>query len=250
MTWEAHYRQGKTDEITGRFFEPRVSEEFYDNKNDFDNVHNLIDEPKHKKRIATLKKALRKRQLELYDSGLIPEAMRNKRAREYGMTIYDMVRDPKLYPLADYLDAADRALLRDPKNVRAFIRDMKNPDSAIRYWAVVGLHLLDSAAQPAIVELQKALEDEEEEVVMIAAWTLVKLGNRKEGLARLESMIGHKDNLTNEKLYNIIDWMDEDGKPLVKACLKYFEKKGKPMDRHRIVQKLADEFEMKSEFWN
>ena len=44
--------------------------------------------------------------------------------------------------------------------------------------------------------------------------------------------------------------MDEDGKPLVKACLKYFEKKGKPMDRHRIVQKLADEFEMKSEFWN
>ncbi len=30
--WEQHHREGKTNEITGRFFRPRVSEEFYDNK--------------------------------------------------------------------------------------------------------------------------------------------------------------------------------------------------------------------------
>ncbi len=38
--WEKHHREGKTDAVTGRFFEPRVSEEFYDNEADFDNVHN------------------------------------------------------------------------------------------------------------------------------------------------------------------------------------------------------------------
>ena len=43
----AYHRDGKTNEVTGRFFRPRVSEEFYDNETDFDNVRNLIDKPEH-----------------------------------------------------------------------------------------------------------------------------------------------------------------------------------------------------------
>ena len=78
--WEQHHREGKTDEITGRFFRPRVSEEFYDTVNDFDNVHNLIDDPEHQEKIAEMKQAMRKKQLELYDSGLLPESMRMRRA--------------------------------------------------------------------------------------------------------------------------------------------------------------------------
>ena len=34
--------------------------------------------------------------------------MRERRAAEHGVTIYEMVRDPKLYPLESYLDAADQ----------------------------------------------------------------------------------------------------------------------------------------------
>ena len=94
--WEQHHREGKTNEITGRFFEPRVSEEFYDNESDFDNVQNLIDSKAHQEQIAGLKQRLRQRQLELYDSGLLPEQMRVRRAKENGMTIYEMVRDEKL----------------------------------------------------------------------------------------------------------------------------------------------------------
>ena len=29
QAWEKHYLEGKTNEVTGRFFRPRVSEEFY-----------------------------------------------------------------------------------------------------------------------------------------------------------------------------------------------------------------------------
>ena len=98
--WEKHYQAGKCDEVTGRFFKPRPSEEFYDTVTDFDNVNNLIDDPRHKARIAELKQAMRKKQLELFDSGLLPENMRLRRAQDNGMTIYEMVRDPKLYPLS------------------------------------------------------------------------------------------------------------------------------------------------------
>ncbi len=108
--WEQHHRAGKTDSVTGRFFRPRVSEEFYDNDHDFDNVRNLIDTPEHQARIEIMKQALRRKQLELYDSGLLPEKMRDRRAAQHNLTIYEMVRDKKIYPLETYLDAADLAL--------------------------------------------------------------------------------------------------------------------------------------------
>lgn len=119
--WEKHHREGKTDEITGRLFRARVSEEFYDNDNDFDNVHNMIDAPEHQARIADLKKALRVKQLELRDSGLMPEMMLERRAEANNLTLYAMVRDETLYPLEKYLDAADLALVRDRANLPTLV---------------------------------------------------------------------------------------------------------------------------------
>ena len=96
--WHKHHQEGKTDAITGRFFRPRVSEEFYDTVEDFDNVHNLIDDPGHQEKVAELKAALRKRQLELFDSGLLPEEMRVRRAKENEVTIYADGPRPEALP--------------------------------------------------------------------------------------------------------------------------------------------------------
>jgi len=85
-----------------------------------------------------MKRAMRKRQLELYDSGLPPESMRERRARERSLTIYEMVRDPDLYPLESYLDAADMALERKSADLSTFVKGMSHSDSGIRYWAVGG----------------------------------------------------------------------------------------------------------------
>ena len=43
--WNKLHKEGKTNAVTGRFFRPRPSEEFYDNEVDFDNVNNLISKP-------------------------------------------------------------------------------------------------------------------------------------------------------------------------------------------------------------
>ena len=45
QAWEKHYQDGKCDAVTGRFFRPRPSEEFYDTVKDFDNIHNLANSP-------------------------------------------------------------------------------------------------------------------------------------------------------------------------------------------------------------
>ena len=68
--------------MTGRFFEPRPSEEFYDNFKDFHNIDNQIDDPLHQTKIKELKKELRRQQLKYFDSGLMPEEMRNRIIKE------------------------------------------------------------------------------------------------------------------------------------------------------------------------
>ncbi|MCP4453179.1 MAG: sulfatase-like hydrolase/transferase, partial [Planctomycetes bacterium] len=228
--WEQYHRDGKTNRITGRFFEPRVSEEFYDNKTDFDNVDNLIHKRRHRKKIAAMKKAMRQKQLALFDSGLLPEKMRERRAAENNLTIYDMVRNKTLYPLAAYLDLSDLALARDKRHLDTFVKTLSNKDEGMRWWAVVGLHLLDKDAAPATRVLKTALKDEAHEVRVMAAWTLVKLGQTEQGLACLDDLLfgeTHCETL----LHNVLEWMGEPALPLVK---KYVENDGNRQGRYGI----------------
>ncbi len=231
--WEQHHREGKTNEITGRFFRPRVSEEFYDNDSDFDNVHNLIDKAEHQQKISELKKALRQRQLQLFDSGLLPEKMRERRAAANNLTIYEMVRDKKLYPLEAYLDAADVALARDKGNLNTLVKWMSNEDEGMRWWAIIGLHLLEQDAAAATDVLEKALGDESHEVRMMAAWTLIKLGEADRAMACLDALLFHRESNASNKtmLHNVLDWMGEPALPLVK---KYVEQEGNRQGRYGI----------------
>ena len=225
-----HHREGKTDAITGRFFEPRLPEEFYDNHTDFDNARNLIDAPEHQAMISELRAALREKQLELRDSGLLPEKMRERRAAANNLTIYDMVRDDNLYPLAAYLDAADLALERDKKNLATLERRMSHKDEGMRWWAAVGLRLLDEDARGATAVLKRALEDESHEVRMMSAWSLIELGQRKQAFETLEKLVF--EGTTNEPmLHNVVDWIGEPAFPLVK---KYLENGGSRDGRYGI----------------
>jgi len=239
--WEKHHKEGKTDAITGRFFRPRVSEEFYDTVKDFDNVHNLIDDPRHQRKIAEMKQAMRQKQLDLYDSGLLPESMRMTRASQHNMTIYEMVRDPKLYPLESYLDAADRALERDKSNLPALVKAMSDPDCGIRYWAVVGLLLLDKDAAGAAETLEEALRDDSDQVKIMAAWALVKLGKNQTGQDCLRDLL-NQGTTAERKLHNVLDWMDEDAVPLVKEYMD--SKRGKVKS---ILARIAHEHKIEIE---
>ena len=232
--WEQHHREGKTDAITGRFFEPRASEEFYDNQTDFDNVHNLIDAPEHQEKITTLKMEMRKRQLDLRDSGLLPEAMRVRRAAANNMTIYEMIRDENLYPLKTYLDSADLALSRDKKNVATFEEQLASPDEGLRWWAVVGLRLLEKDAASAASALVKALSDDTHEIRIIAAWTLIVIDHEKDqALTSLDTLLFEKETKSSNTamLHNVLDWMGKPALPLIK---KYIDNDGNRKGKYGI----------------
>jgi arylsulfatase A-like enzyme len=202
--WERHHLAGKTNAVTGRFFEPRPSEEFYDNFKDFHNIDNQIDDPLHQTKIKELKKELRRQQLKYFDSGLMPEEMRNRIIKEKNTTVYAFVRDPKLYPLAQYLDYADLALTRKKKNLKTFIKGLADEDPVKRYWSVIGLLLLEKQAKPAISELKKVLGDRDE-IPAFASWAIYKAGEKT--FAEKWMLEAITQNPGNKTLANIFDWM-------------------------------------------
>ena len=215
--WEAHHKAGRTDEITGRFFRVKPSvEELYDTVNDPDNIRNLINDPKYAHVARRMRKALRAWQQEVFDSGLLPEEDRARRATQHNMTIYEMVHDPKLYPLKAYLDVADIALEKNPKRLPDLIGLLNDSDEAVRYWGAIGCLMLQGKAGPAKQAMMACLKDESHCVRAVAAWHFHRIGETQRCLDTLEWMLKN-ETYAPLKVLSVAHWMGEDARPLAPA---------------------------------
>lgn len=213
--WRMHYLEGKTDAVTGRFFaRERAIDELYRTHEDYDNVNNLAFDPASAGQIEVMRAALRAWQLDIFDSGFIPEDDMNRLAKAQGLKVYDYVRDPELYALEDYIDLADLTLKMDASNLDRFVAGLKDADLGIRYWSTLGilnLTLDGDAANTAEVKaalLEKLDNSDESEVIRgYSAWILIRIGEREAGFAFLKEMI--EKTYTPRTVINVLDWMEE-----------------------------------------
>lgn len=188
--WHDHYKAGQCSSLEARFFEPRVVDELYDHENDYHNINNLAAEPAQKARIERLRHELRQQQLANFDAGLIPEQMRKARAEAHGLTIYEMVRQPDLYPLERYLDYSDMVLAGDARNLPQLIEGAKDADPAIRYWSACGFAYLGVAAESADKEIETLTEEESIEVKIMALFALARSqGQTERVLKRYDALL-------------------------------------------------------------
>ncbi len=207
--WETHHKAGKTDVVTGRFFQNKPTEELYDTWHDPYSVHNLADDPMHEKKLVQMRKRLRDWQQKYFDAGLLPETEMVRRAESNGTTIYEMVRDEKIYPIDRLLDASEIALQQSSDNRAKLVSMLSDSDRGIRYWAAVGLFLLREEARNNIAELRHALDDPDDEVAAMAAWAIYNLGDKQAARKRLQNIL-KKDSSASLKAINIIKWMNDD----------------------------------------
>jgi HPt (histidine-containing phosphotransfer) domain-containing protein len=213
--WRTHYLEGKTDAVTGRFFDrERAIDELYRTHEDYDNINNLALDATSADQIERMRAALRAWQLEIFDSGFIPEDDMNRLAKVAGLKVYDYVRDPKLYPLENYIDLADLTLTMDGANLDRFVAGLENEDLGIRYWSTLGILNLtlvgdaaDTAAVKAALLKQLADSDESEVIRSYSAWILIRIGEREAGFAFLDQMI--EQSYTPRTVLNILDWMNQ-----------------------------------------
>ena len=208
--WQEHHRAGKTNAITGRFFRPKPIEELYDTWHDPHSIRNLASDPEYLNILVDMRSKLRTWQLHYFDAGLLPESEMVHRAAQNGLTIYEMIRNPKLYPLERLLDACDTALHNEQEvDLSRLISLAEDPDSGLRYWGIVGLFRLGMGARGQQELLLKLLNDSCDEVVAMAAWTLFNLGDRQVAREHLRRLL-EENSRAALKVANIIDWMGED----------------------------------------
>ena len=215
--WKQHDLDGKTDAVTSRFFkQPRAIDELYLYKKDYDNVKNLAADSANTERIKAMRAALRKWQLEIFDSGFIPEDEMGQQAAKYELTVYEFVRKPELYPLEQYIDMADKSLELDPKNLGCFLESLNSPFVGNRYWATLGILNLsfagDSTKDNTVLNAMQALLEKSTESQVVkayAAWVIVRSGNDKQGQEALDFLknLGHK-TYSFRTVLNVLDWMD------------------------------------------
>ena len=206
--WVAHHEAGKTDTLTGRFFGTKPMEELYDTSADPDNVENLIDDERYSGQIANFRKQMGNWQRKHHDAGLLPESEIAKRAEDNGLTIFEMVRDPKLYDIDAYLGASALALENDPKNAKKFYQGLKDEDGGVRYWAIVGLFNIQESAELKMNLVKKALQDDSHHVRAMAAWILYRDGDQKTAKATWNQLLA-ESSYASLKIFNIIDWIGE-----------------------------------------
>ncbi|HEY5910942.1 MAG TPA: sulfatase-like hydrolase/transferase [Verrucomicrobiae bacterium] len=173
--WKELYDQGKLRPPQTFFWEPKPPEELYDLNADPDEVHNLVASSRHSAILEELRRAQRDQALKVRDVGFLPEAEMHRRAA--GTTIYEMGHDPARYPLEDVLAMADLASLLEAGAVPRLKAGLNNPDSAVRYWAALGLLMRgDSAVKQSLPELRRALDDSSPSVRIVAAQACGQFG--------------------------------------------------------------------------
>jgi uncharacterized sulfatase len=176
--WRAKYDAGELNTVQSRFWNvPKDSEELYDLEADPDEVENLASSTEHQEVLEKLRSAVREHAIAIHDTGFLPEGEFHRRSD--GKSPYDMARDGSSYPMEEVMEAAELASKPTEGDVDKVQALLDADDSAIRYWAAVGLLLRGKSAVDAAGEalMQVAENDEGPEAKVAAAWALAEHGS-------------------------------------------------------------------------
>lgn len=243
--WRAAYDAGKANAAQSFFWQvPKAPEELYDLEADPDTVNNLARSPAHSAVLAKLRQAQRDHALGIRDLGFVPEG--ELHARSGGKSPYDMAREPGKYPLERILQTAELASSLDPAALPQLAERLKDPDSAVRYWAALGYLMRgEQAAKAGQTQLTEALLDKSEYVQLVAAQTLAQFGSESDvigGLAMLRGLLLDSDDVFVQ-IYTLsaIDALGKKAAPLLAAVREFNQQARSPDARYNsYTPRLAE----------
>ena len=192
--WRELYDAGKLNAAQSIFWsEPKAAEELYDLESDPDEVNNLASSPKHTAILEKMRQAQRDLALRVRDTGFMPEG--ELHSREPGTPPYDVAHDEKKYPLARIIETSEFASSMKVDANEELIHRLTDADSAVRWWAALGLVMRDSGAVSSGHQaLTTALTDKSPDVRIAAAWALAKHGSETDRAAALPVLLAQADH--------------------------------------------------------
>jgi arylsulfatase A-like enzyme len=212
VSWEQAYKAGQCNATQSAFWQPKPSEELYDEQADPDEVKNLAGDPKYQAVLERMRKANRDWILKSRDTGFATEADMLRRAD--GGPVRTMAQDDKRYPLERILAAAELASDRSAVGaVPKLVNLMSDPDPAVRCWAALGCCVHQGQASSATDALRKLLKDPSPSVRITAAEALCGLGRTEEGLATLVAALRENDAWDVLLALNALEALGDSARP-------------------------------------
>lgn len=162
-------------------------EELYDCVNDPVNLNNLAGSRKHRKQLKQMRAVLSKHQTSTRDVGFIPETELWKRYQ--GKPAWDEAKKDganlkRIRAAAAAVGAAGES---------TFLKNLANPEPAIRYWGALGLAAGNKLSSKAKGRLPSALKDKSPTVRIEAANALARHGSLDVALPTLITELGNAD---------------------------------------------------------
>ena len=165
--WKRDFDKGILGAPQKQFWGLKPTEELYDLQNDPDEVSNLIGSPAVSKKLKELRTTLNEWCLEIRDVGFLPEGEIHSRSN--GTTPYEMGHNDKLYPLKRIMTAANWATSKAFNDLPELKKYIDDDDSAVRYWAAVGILNRGAPAVAVSANELKILMDDASPYAQIAA---------------------------------------------------------------------------------
>ena len=221
QVWKSLYDQGRLEPPKTFFWEKKPAEELYDLQNDPDEVNNLADSPDHQEILARLRKAQQDLAVEIRDVGFLPEG--EIHARSQGSTPYEMGHDQSKYPMRKVMATAELASSLDPDATGELVGAFDDDDSAVRYWAAMGILMRETDGVAAAKDaLYAALGDTSPYVRVIAAQALGQYGSDRDAAKALSTLLELAPIDTNGVYVsmlalNALDALDDKAKPAIET---------------------------------
>ena len=231
--WKQLHDDGKLTPAQDAFWKPKPPEELFDLQSDPDETVNLVGAPVVAEVLNRLRKAQQDLATKIRDVGFLPES--ELRSRFDGASPYDAARDG-VYPFSRVFETADLAAQTSANDIVALRWVFKDDDSAVRYWAAMGLLIRGAeAVKQGRVELVAALKDKSPDVRVVAAEALARYGNADDQKAALELLVElasweKHGNFVAVAALNALDAAGDKAKPFADA-IKKLPTKGKVPDQ-------------------
>ncbi len=200
--WVELARQGKLtgpQAMLNQRFKP--IEELYDSENDPHMINNIIDDPQYADVVKRMRKQLRDWMLETRDLGILEETETLLRAASHD-SHWDLGQSMHNYERI--LDTADLQI-QGKAATGELLRRTKDPDSAVRFWAVLGLVAMQSDDTSVIAALQAATKDESISVRITAADGLFNLQRYEDGLPAIIAALDHPVPAARVRASGVLD---------------------------------------------
>jgi uncharacterized sulfatase len=231
--WKRLHDEGRLTPAQEAFWKPKPPEELYDLQGDPDEVTNLATSPAHQAIRRRLRQAQQDHARAIRDVGFLPEGERFTRAP--GTSPYDLGHDASKYPFERVVATAELASLLRPDALPELKEAIGDNDSAVRYWAALGILMRGRGGfDAAAAEMRAALGDSAPPVRTVAAQALGQYGSDDDRKRALQALIelsdwGKHDVFTVMAALNALDALGARAAP-VAGAVKALPAKGKVPD--------------------